>query len=100
MAELEKAGVPTVSFVARDLTQTWQRSASLFGIRELPGVVMSRPFAGLQSEDIRTHVDSAFGALMQMLTGTVQQEAGSEQAPAAEVMAFEAGDRHAAWEQM
>jgi ABC-type Fe3+-hydroxamate transport system substrate-binding protein len=38
MAELEKAGVPTVSFVARDFAKPWQLHGSKFGIEELPGV--------------------------------------------------------------
>ena len=101
MAELEKAGVPTVSFVTRDFVKPWQIDASQFGVRELPKVVMARPFAGMQAEDIHSQVDPAVEALIKMLTQRMTQEVeNKENAQAAEVIAIEGEDRYAALESM
>lgn len=101
MAELEKAGVPTVSFVARDFVKPWQIDASQFGVGELPKVVMAQPFAGMNAEDIHSQVDSAFEALIKMLTQPMTREAGSkESSQAAEVIAIEGEDRYDALERM
>ena len=101
MAELEKAGVPTVSFVARDFVSAWQRGAPVFGVKELARVVVPRPLVGMQAEDIYPHVDVAFDALLTMLTEPMAQKAAEEEGvPPAEVIAIEGEDRYAALEHM
>ena len=96
MAELEKAGVPTVAFVARDFVKDWQHSAPVFGVKELPGVVVPHPFIGLQADDLHAHVDTAFEALVKMLTKPMAQEAAEEAVAAAEFIAIEGEDRYVA----
>ena len=97
MAELEKAGVPTVSFVARDFVKDWQHSAPVFGLKELPRVVVPHPFVGRQAEDIYPDVDIAFEALVKMLTGPMEQKVGEQEAGhPAEIIEIEGEDRYVA----
>ena len=101
MAELEKAGVPTVAFVAQSFEKDWKASARVFGIKELPHVVVPRPFVGLDAEDVHPHVDAAFDALVRMLTGPTAQKAAEEEIEhPAELIAIEGEDRYAAFERM
>lgn len=101
MAQLEKAGVPTVSFVARGFSNAWQRSGPLFGAVELPFVVVSRPFVGLKAEDIHPDVDAVFHSLVDMLTKSATQRITEEKvARPVEVIAIEGDDRYAALEHM
>jgi hypothetical protein len=96
---LEKAGVPTVTFVARDFVQDWLHSAPLFGVTELPRVVVSHPFAGLKAKDIEPQVDAVFDELVKRLTVPMAQE-GVEEAQPAEVISIEGKDRYEALERM
>jgi hypothetical protein len=67
MAELEKAGLPTVAFVAQDFLKDWNHSSPVFGVQQLPRVVVPRPFIGLDPSDIHPDVDAAYDTLENML---------------------------------
>src|SRR5262245_66269844 len=90
MAELEKAGVPTVSFVAAPFVQALEHSGSQFGVKELSRVVVPRPLVGLKDEDIYPYVDAGFDTLVKMLTEpTAQNMAVEDGVRAAEILAVE-----------
>jgi len=99
MAELEKAGVPTVAFVDQTFQKDWHGSAGVFGIRRLAKAVVPRPFVGLAEEDVYPYVDGAFDDIIKGLT-TEQAFTEEEGSLAAEVMAIEGEDRYDAFEQM
>ena len=101
MAELEKAGVPTVAFVSQSFEKNFQASAKVFGVGNLPMAVVPRPLVGLVAEDIYPLVDATFETLVKTLTQPVAQEAaGDDAAPAAEIISIEGEDRYAAVEHM
>ena len=101
MAELEKAGVPTVALVARDFVKDWQHSAPVFGVKELPRAVVPRPFVGLKAEDIYPHVEAVFDDIVKLLTAPMAQEVTeAEGVQQAEVIAVEGEDAYLAFENM
>jgi hypothetical protein len=100
MAELEKAGVPTVAFVAQTFERDWQASARVFGFKDLPAASVRRPLVGLDANDINPLVEAAFETLVQRLTQPMGQHAPEESAPASELITLEAEDRYAALERM
>ena len=99
MAELEKAGVPTVAYVDQSFARDWQGSAKVFGVKQLARAVVPRPFVGLEAEDVYPYVDGAFDDLVKGLT-TAQEFAEEEGTLAAEVIAIEGEDRYDALERM
>jgi hypothetical protein len=105
MAELEKVGIPTVTFVARDFLKDWQHSAPVFGVEHLPHVIVPHPFIGLDAGDIQPHVDAAFDSLVKMLREPAVPAAGkSEKAPAtpaqSDIIAVEGDDPYVAFQRM
>lgn len=100
MAQLEKAGVPTVSFVAKDFVKAWQRSAAVFGVKELPLLVVPRPFGGLKPEALHPDVDAVFELLVARLTNDTSQDLAHEDARETELIVVPGEDRFAALEQM
>lgn len=101
MAELEKAGVPTVSFVAAGFSKAWSQGASLFGAKALPGVLMPRPFVGMKAEDIRPLVDAAADSLVSFLTESQdEREPRSHEARPAQVIAIQGDTQFEAFEKM
>lgn len=101
MAELEKAGVPTVAFVAQDFLKDWQHSAPVFGLRDLPRVIVPRPLIGLEASDIQPHVDAAFEELIKMLLEPMAPKvAEAKGVTQAEVIAVEGDDSYSAFKRM
>lgn len=100
MAELEKAGVPTVAFVVQTFEEDWRTSAKVFGLKALPYVLVPRPFVGLAAEDIRPHVDAAFEKLVEKLTQSAPEAAEEEPVRSADVIAVEGVDPYDAFERM
>lgn len=101
MAELEKAGVPTVAFVAQTFERDWQASARVFGLRELPWATVRRPFVGLVAEDIHPLVDAAFDTLVDRLTKPLTSPSATDgDARAADIIEIDGDDRYAALERM
>ena len=102
MAELEKAGVPTVAFVARSFEKDWYGSARVFGVRQLRHALVPRPFVGLTAEDIVPFVDAAFETVVKMLTDSKAAELTSEASSSicSEILEFDGDDRHDAFELM
>ena len=95
MAELEKAGVPTVAFVAQDFVKTWQRSGPMFGVAHLSSVVVPRPFVGARVEDIVPHVDATFAEIVKLLTTPPAQQVVNEATEeASEIIDIEADDAY------
>jgi hypothetical protein len=70
MVELERRGVPTVSWTASHFVPDARRSASNFGLAHLPLAEMPLPFTNQHPERIRSMVDAA---LPQVLAGLTQQ---------------------------
>lgn len=101
MAELEKAGVPTVAFVARDFVKTWQRGAPTFGVAKLSPVVVPRPFVGMRAADIDPHVEAALDEIVRQLTAPMAREIAEEEAEhSAEIIAIEGKDALLALDRM
>src|SRR5512142_1296775 len=100
MAELEKAGVPTVAYVARSFEKDWRASAKVFGVTELPSVTVPRPFVGLAPEDIYPFVEAAFDAVIKRLTQSEAGVAEDERVKVADTITIEGEDRYDALERM
>ena len=97
MAELEKVGVPTVTFLDQEFLKDWRHSAPVYGFKDIPRVIMPRAFVGMQAEDIYTLVDAGFETLVKMLTQPMEQEAADENgARLAELITIEGEDRYVA----
>jgi hypothetical protein len=92
--------VPTVAIVAKDFIKDWLHSAPLFGIAELPGVIVPRAFAGMTAQDIEPQVDAVFDELVKMLTVPMAQEGAVEGVQPAEIISIEMKDRYEALERM
>jgi hypothetical protein len=101
MAELEKAGIPTVSFVASGFSKAWNQGAPLFGVEELSGVLMPRPFVGMKAEDIYPLVDAAADSIVTLLMESAAQRApSSNDARPAEIIVVEGENEYVAFEKM
>ena len=92
--------MPTVTFLAKDFVKDWLHSAPLFGVKELPSVIVPRPFVGLEAVDIEPQVDAVFDELVQRLTVPIAQEGAVGEAQPAEVISIEGKDRYEAQERM
>jgi len=68
MVEVEKRGVPTVSFTAEGFVKDARRSASAFGLPALPLAVVPLPFTNQSPEVIRRMVASALEQVVAGLT--------------------------------
>ncbi|MBI4611757.1 MAG: hypothetical protein HY726_22440 [Candidatus Rokubacteria bacterium] len=68
MVELEKAGVPTVSFTAEAFARDARRSAQAFGLPALPIAVVPLPFTNQTPDEIRRAVDGCIDRVIEALT--------------------------------
>jgi len=100
MAELEKAGVPTVAYVARSFEKDWRASAKVFGVKDLLSVTVPRPFVGLAPEDVYPFVEQAFDTVVKRLTQAEAAIADEERAQAADIITIDGEDRYDALERM
>jgi hypothetical protein len=94
MAELERAGVPTVAMVANSFEKQWRGNAAGFGVRELPNALLARPLVGLEPADIMPHVEAVYDKLVQALTGSSAKAGSQEETGASERMAIEGADAY------
>jgi len=100
MAEIEKAGIPTVSFVNKDFARPWKVYSSQFEVAELAKALMPRPFAGMSGAEIDAQVNGVFDALIENLTGSDAEAAAvAEEGLAAEIITID-GMEYAAFEEM
>jgi hypothetical protein len=102
MAELERAGKPTVGFVAQRFEGDWRASAGAFGVGQLRYVVFPEVLTGIAPESIRSYTDDNADAIVQLLTRSLQGN-GSKDAklPAkTEVLTFKGADRYGAVQAM
>ncbi|MBI3966031.1 MAG: hypothetical protein HY329_10390, partial [Chloroflexi bacterium] len=74
MVELEKRGIPTVSWTAEQFVGDARRTAQTFGIPGLPLAVMSLPFTNQPVDSIRGMVDKALADVVAGLTGKVAED--------------------------
>jgi hypothetical protein len=100
MAEIERAGVPTASFVTRDFIKPWGLHCAQYGVTELPRVVMPRPFAGMQKRDIDRQVDALFDGLMNALTASPLDTAANAEAGDESAIVIEDDDAYGALDRM
>jgi len=101
MAQLEKAGVPTASFVAKDFVKAWQRSAAVFGVKELPLAIVPRPFGGLKPEALHPDIDAVFDLLVERFTQVMPQDMTEEnESHSTELITVEGEDRYSAFQEM
>ena len=68
MSELEKRGTPTVGWTAALFEEDARWSAKVFGLPELPIVVVPQPFTNRTAEAIHQMVDNALPAVVEALT--------------------------------
>ncbi|RMF90143.1 MAG: hypothetical protein D6736_07275 [Nitrospinota bacterium] len=92
MVELEKRGVPTVSWTAEHFVADAQRSAETFGLSTLPLAVMPFPFTNQAPERIRAMVDAAFSQVVAGLTQPITVQEPPLVAQPAEVLTIEGDD--------
>lgn len=101
MVELEKAGVPTVSFTARSFGPDAYRSAQAFGLPNPALAWVSRPLTNQSKDQIRREVD---GCIDQVIKGLTQDPPLAVEAPksgaAAERLTFEGTDQLEAVDRM
>lgn len=101
MAELEKAGVPTVGIVDRTFEKNWKASSSVFGVKVLRKLLVPRPLVGLKAEDVYPYVDAVFEELVKALTEPMTNELPeAEVAGQSEIIKVEGEDRYVALERM
>ncbi len=75
MVELEKAGVPTVSFTAKAFEKDSRRSAQAFGLTAAPIAVVDLPFTNQTVDEVRRAVD---GCIDQVIAGVTVAPAVTE----------------------
>ena len=80
MVEMEKAGVPTVSFTAAGFVKDARRSAQAFGLTALPVAVVPLPLTNQTPEEVRRAID---GCIDQVIQGLTESPATIVEAPAA-----------------
>ena len=100
MAELEKAGVPTVGIVDRTFEKNWQASSRVFGVKVLRKLLVPRPLVGLKPEDVHPFVDAVFEELVSALTAPMEAESSDVTADSTDIIVIEGEDRYAALEKM
>ena len=80
MVEMERAGLPTVSFTAAGFVKDARRSAQAFGLTALPIAVVPLPLTNQTPEEVRRAVD---GCIDQVIQGLTESPATIVEAPAA-----------------
>jgi hypothetical protein len=100
MAELEKAGVPTVGIVDRTFEKNWQASSRVFGVKVLRKLLVPRPLVGLKPEDVHPFVDAVFEELVSALTAPMEAESSDVTADSTDIIVIQGEDRYAALEKM
>ena len=84
MVEMERAGLPTVSFTAAGFVKDARRSAQAFGLTALPIAVVPLPLTNQTPEEVRRAVD---GCIDQVIQGLTESPATIVEAPAASPIA-------------
>lgn len=92
MVELEKAGVPTVSFTARAFEHDARRSAQAFGLAAAPIAIVDLPFTNQTADEIRRAVDGCIDQVIEALTKSPTLAEASAHATLAERLVFEGAD--------
>jgi hypothetical protein len=102
MAELERAGKPTVGFVAQRFEGDWRASAGAFGVEQLRYVVFPEVLTGITPENIRSYADDNVDEIVQLLTKSPQGNGSKDAMSPAEtqVLAFKGSDRYDAVQSM
>lgn len=101
MAELEKAGIPTVGIVDRTFEKNWLASSKVFGVRVLRKLLVPRPLVGLVAEDVYPFVDAVFDELVRALTAPMEVELPeAAAADLSDIITIDGVDRYAALEKM
>ncbi|HJN88228.1 MAG: hypothetical protein QF714_10225 [Dehalococcoidia bacterium] len=102
MAELERAGKPTVGFVAKRFEGDWRASAGAFGVEQLRYVVFPEVLTGITPESIRSYTDDNVDEIVQLLTKSLQCNGSKGVAHPAEteVLTFNGSDRYDAVQDM
>ncbi len=99
MVELEKAGVPTVSFTAKAFAKDARRSAQAFGLPSAPIAVVDLPFTNQAADGIRRAVDGCIDQVIDALTTAPRAPEVAVGAPA-ERITIEGGDVSDAFDRM
>jgi hypothetical protein len=100
MVELEKAGVPTVSFTAKGFVEDSRRSAQAFGLPAAPIAVVDLPFTNQTPEEIRRAVAGTMEQLVGALTQAPAAPPAAVRAAPAERLGFEGPDLLDAMDEM
>jgi hypothetical protein len=86
MAQFERAGLPTVGLVSRSFEDDWEYSAKVFGMPDLPYVVVPYTMTSRNAEEAGVDVGGVFENLLLSMT---KQPAVRPHTPDAEVWAAE-----------
>jgi hypothetical protein len=99
MVALEKAGLPTVSIVARGFEADFQTSASVFGLPQIPYVVIPYTMTSRSREEAAADLDGAFDDLATTLVTQLPDPPAKKKAGVlpAEKERFEAEDLLQGW---
>ncbi len=99
MVALEKAGLPTVSIVARGFEADFQTSARIFGLPQLPYVVIPYTMTSRSRDEAAIDLDGVFEDLATTLVSQPREPAPKKKAQVlpAELERFEADDLLKGW---
>jgi hypothetical protein len=98
MAELERAGTPTVGFVAQRFEGDWRASAKAFGVEQLRYVLFPEVLTGITRESIKSYTDDNVDEIVQFLTKSLQGNGSKDASRPAkiEALTFKGADRYEA----
>jgi hypothetical protein len=100
MVELERRGVPTVTFTAQTFVHDAHRSAASFGLPGLPIAVVPLPFTNQTPEAVHRMAAEAFEQVLAGLTRPVEAPPESDVAPVESRLTYRGDDLLAAWDAM
>ncbi|MDP6549018.1 MAG: hypothetical protein QF659_02960, partial [Dehalococcoidia bacterium] len=100
MAELEKTGLPTVSITAQGFEADFQTSARVFGVPQLPFIVIPYTLTSCSREETVGDLDAVFDGLATALVTEPPKPPATKKATVvrAETEKFGGIDRLEGWE--
>ncbi|MDP3064453.1 MAG: hypothetical protein Q8O40_14780 [Chloroflexota bacterium] len=100
MIEFEKLGIPTAGFATHEFEGDWEHSGRLFGLPNVPYVIIPYTMTSRNRDEARKDAEGAFETLVKTLTSRPPDDGriASARARPAEVEKFKGSDRHEAWE--
>jgi len=71
MAELHRRGLTTAVICSTPFEKLGRTQARIFGVPELPLVMIMHPLGGLSEDDVRTRAEQALPAVLDLLRARI-----------------------------